>query len=272
MLSRSRFYPTVVVIFGLLLAVTNSSSGVDKKKPPPPPTEKKDPNETKDKPPIEADTLKPGSFRGLIVSVPNEGGLFRVAVEYKRVRIKLGKEGEYEKIQKDMVKQAAKAQGSQANAEAHLMLHPSHPGYWDRLDIANSVGNANNAATAYQGDAARLKDLLETVPDTQTVIFHAAPTVQVRVLTPTQRTLSSAPPDKKVDDPKKTTTPTPPEKKDVDDPKKPTTKVELPGYEGSLTDLKVGERVLVKLASVPAGSNSIYKRWVATVVVEEEAK
>jgi hypothetical protein len=46
----------------------------------------------------------------------------------------------------------------------------------------------------------------------------------------------------------------------------------LPGYEGAMTDLKVGQRILVKLAPANNEGNSIYKRVVALVVVEEEAQ
>ena len=53
----------------------------------------------------------------------------------------------------------------------------------------------------------------------------------------------------------------------------------LPGYEGALSDLKVGQRVLVKLAPTKNEGNlkgiapgSVYKRLVELIVVEEEAQ
>ena len=71
------------LVIGSLLAVWAAESSV-----------RADPEETKNQPAIEADKLEVGKYRGLIVSAPNEGGLFRVAVEYPRVRIKPGKEKE----------------------------------------------------------------------------------------------------------------------------------------------------------------------------------
>src|SRR5258707_824120 len=87
-------------------AVAQKKAGAPKKMAANPPpsnssTAKVDPDETKDKPAIESELIPPGSYRGQLLGTPNQGGLFRVAVDYRRVRVRPGKEAEYDKIQKD---------------------------------------------------------------------------------------------------------------------------------------------------------------------------
>lgn len=100
--------------------------------------------------------------------------------------------------------------------------------------------------------------------DTQTVIFHAAPKIQVRVLKPSDKPLDSFPSTSQ---------------SQVQEIKKKQDKTPLPGHEGTMADLKVGQRILLKLAQANnegtrAGiaPGSIYKRLVSLVIVEEEAQ
>jgi hypothetical protein len=264
MTNRSRFWVNIILIGGLLMVTTEYAVGAPKPKPkpksPPPPAVKGDPDETKDKPAIESDQLKSSSYHGLLVSTPNEGGLFRVAVEYERVRVKPGKEAEYDRIQKDSIKQAAAAADNQTKAGARAQLTPTlngELGFVDRGEISGALGTAAGSAARLMGENAQLKGLLDTVRDTQTVIFHAAPKIQVRVLKPSDKphdsTLSTS-------------------QSEVEEVKKKKDKIQLPGYEGAMTDLKVGQRVLLKLAPANNDGNSIYKRLVTLVVVEEEAQ
>ncbi len=270
MLKHARFWVTLLLFGGLLMVASESAVEAQKKKPPPPrpvptptpPKEKPDPDETKNKPAIESEQLNPGNYRGKLVSTPNEGGLFRVAVEYQRVRVKLGKEAEFSRLQRDIVKEAAKATGNQTTAAARAQMTFNgrfyggvygSDGYFDRLAISGSLGRAAGAATTVAGENALLNGLLETVSDTQLVIFHAAPKVQVRVLKATEKSLDSIPSSQS----------------NVDEAKKKQDKNPLPGYEGALTDLKVGQRILTKLA--PTNPGSIYKRLVSRLIVEEEA-
>lgn len=271
MLKHSHFWVSIVLISGLLVVATESTVGAQKKKskkPPPStsPTAKSDPDETKDKPAIESNQLMPGGYRGQLVSTPNEGGLFRVAVEYQRVRVKPGKEAEYDRIQKDSIKQAAKAAANQTTAVTRAQLTPYFFGRvaWpDRREISGALGMAMGSATTFEGENALLRGLLETVRDTQTVIFHAAPKIQVRVLKPSDKPLDSIPFTSQ---------------SQVQEIKKQD-RIPLPGHEGTMTDLKVGQRILLKLAQANnegtrAGiaPGSIYKRLVSLLIVEEEAQ
>jgi hypothetical protein len=273
MLNYSRFCVTILLIGGLLVVATDSSLGADKKKKKkhPPTTSvstvKSDPEETKDKPAIESGQLRPGGYRGLLVSTPNEGDHFRVAVEYQRLRVKRGKEAEYDRMRKDSVNQAARATANEAKAESRAQMAPHRHGRValpDRREISGELGMAVGSATKFAGENTLLMGLLEMVSDTQTVIFHGAPTAQVRILkpsgTPLDSTLSTS-------------------KSGVEDVKKKQEKIPLPGHEGKMKDLKLGQRILVKLA--PANNEgrrtgiapgSIYKRLVELVVVEEEAQ
>jgi hypothetical protein len=273
MLDHSRFWVKTLLISGLLVVTTESPVGAQQKKTkkPPPPTsstEKTDPDETKNKPAIESEQLKPASYRGQLVSKPNEGGLFRVAVEYQRVRVRRGKEAEYDRLQKDSVEQAARSAAKQTQAQTRAGLTPSNRAgkvaLPDRREISAAAGIAVGAATKFEGENALLKGLLETVSDTQTVIFHAAPNVQVRVLKPS---------DKPVDSILSTA------QREAKEVKNKQDKTPLPGYEGELTDLKFGQRVMLKLApannegkQLGVAPGSIYKRLVTLVVVEEEAQ
>jgi hypothetical protein len=247
-----------ILLLGGLVAVWAAESSV-----------RADPEETKDKPAIEADKLGVGKYRGLIVSAPNEGGLFRVAAEYPRVRIKPGREKDYERLQLASVKQAGKAVGKTTQAQSRGELTPYNrqgrtflrAGLPDRREISRALGMGADAATEFDGLNAMAKGLLETVMDTQTVIFHAAPKVQVRVLQPS----ANAPPDTAPSDGKQ--------------PKTQQKEAPLPGYEGALSDLKVGQRVLVKLAPTNnegklkgIAPGSVYKRLVELVIAEEEAQ
>jgi hypothetical protein len=270
MLNHSRCWVKILLISGLLVVATESPVGAQqkkKKRPPPstPATEKNDPDETKDKPAIESENLKPGSYRGRLVSTPNEGGLFRIAVEYQRVRVKRGKEADYDRLQKDMVDQAARSTANQTKAASRAQLTPANiygkVSWWDRHDISAALGASVGSATKFEGENALVKGLLETVSDSQTVTFHAAPKVQVRVLKPSDKPL----------DPILTSESAAAEVKKKQD------KTPLPGHEGAMADLKVGQRIFLKLApannegkQIGIAPGSIYKRLVALVVVEEE--
>jgi hypothetical protein len=201
-----------------------------------------------DKLPVESDWLKPKSYHGQVVTEPNEGGLFRVAVEYPRLRVIPGKEQEYERVKNELIKQAARTEANSTSAAARMVLTRLKPGYYDRQHIANALGEASGASTAYQGLIHSMKDLVEEVMDTQIIIFHAAPQnrLQVRILKPNPAVAQ------------------------------PAANPRLPGFPGVLTDVKNGQRVMVKLESVPGDPAakgqrlSIYKRWVTQVIVEEE--
>jgi hypothetical protein len=220
----------------------------------------KDPNETKNNPPIDADTLTTGRHRGTLISTPNEGGLFRVAVEYQRIRVKLGKQADYDRIQRDMINLLGTAAGERVRALTGSQLTPltrqgKVPDWHDRLMIAGASGRSEGASVEFEALKARLIELLETTQDTQSVTFHAAPQIQVRVLRPSAGTTA--------------------ESQTAENPKKG--QVVLPGYAGALTDLKIGQRILLTL--VPSRNvgkqkgvapQSIYRQLVTLVIVEEE--
>lgn len=246
-----------------------------------------DPNESKDNPPVESETLRPGGYRGTLVSTPNEGGLFRVEVEYGHVRVKRGKQEEYEKIQRRLIRLYGTAVGEQVKALTRIQLTPvsfmvsparvrvrvsptrfsvgmtpARVRVWDnvtlpdRSAISGAAGKAAGAVAEFDALRARLLGLLETVQDTQTVIFHAAPKVQVRVLKPPVEPAAKS---KKTEAPKSTA-----KGKKTEAPKKG--KYALPGHAGALTDLKTGQRILLKLKP----SRKVYPRLVTVVIVEEE--
>jgi hypothetical protein len=271
MLDHSRSWVKILLISGLLVLATESPVGAQQKKPtkpPPRPPSISDPDETKNKAAIESEQLKPARYRGQLVSKPNEGGLFRVAVEYQRVRVKRGKEAEYDRLQKDSVEQAARSTAKQTQAQTRAGLTPSNRAgkvaLPDRREISAAAGIAVGAATKFEGEYVLLKRLLETVSDTQTVIFHAAPNVQVRVLKPSDKPVDSIPSTAQ---------------REAKEVKNKQDKTPLTGYEGELTDLKVGQRVMLQLApannegkQLGVAPGSIHKRLVTLVVVEEEAQ
>jgi hypothetical protein len=240
-----RSLPWVLLFVAWLSVAVDAGLGAPPKKknpPPPPAAAQDDPEETKDKPAMESTKLKWGNYRGTMLTTPNAGGLFRVTVEYDRVRVKRGKEAEYDRLQKESVAQAAKATSSQARAATRAQLSPVYRwGTWipDRANISNSVGMAVGAATQFEGNSALLRGLLETVADTQEVIFHAGPTMEVIPL-------GGA------------------------DPAPGETKSRKIKSRESWKELKVGQHVRLTLATDPS-RDAIYKRIVTRVIVEEEA-
>jgi hypothetical protein len=264
-----------ILVLGSLLALWAAESSV-----------RADPDETKNKPAVEADEFAPGKYRGLIVSAPNEGGLFRVAVEYPRIRIKPGREKDYERVQLAQVKQFGKAYGKAAQAEERRQLTPYNRqrrtylihGLPDRREISGALGMSADATAEFAGLNAVANGLLELVRDTQTVIFHAAPKVQVRVLQSSgNATIDTAPSDGKQSKTQQGKAPPSDGKQSKTQPEK----APLPGYEGALSDLKVGQRILLTLAPTKniaklglkgIAPGSVYKRLVDLVIVEEEAQ
>jgi hypothetical protein len=290
MSKHSLYWINVLLIGSVLMAASGSGLEAQTKKAKKSPATSSDttdpnatdPNETKNKPPIESDDLPADTYVGTMVTVPNEGGLFRVAVEYKRIRAKAGKEAQVEKLQKDIVKKVGDAYASQAFAAATYNLRPrgyfGYYGYYgyhyyDHYAAARAVGNAKGNMTKAQGDIELLKGMLENVSDSQTVIFHSDPKkVQVRLLTPAQSADSASTSTSE-------STPNPSlSKGKAEDAKEKDAKEKdarekqdknLPGYEGTLADLKEGQRV--RLTLIAMSKASVYKRMVKLIVVEEES-
>jgi hypothetical protein len=274
MFIRSRRWVSILLIIGVAATAADSTIAAPpkkrKKRHPPPNQLSHDPQETKDKPAIESAKVPAIQYRGKIVSAPNEGGLFRVAVEYQRVRVKRGKEAEYDRLQKDSVRQRARSAASQTRAESRLQMTPvrGHAAPLpDRRAISQSFGISDGAATMARGEKGLLKGLLETVSDTQTVIFHADTKIQVRVLKPSdQQVVTTLKPSENPQDSSSSDA----QNRADHEGKKPAM-APLPGYEGAMADLKVGQRILLRLVrpiTLPPGA--LYKEVVTLVVVEEE--